>query len=128
MIYTNFSNKLINFINLSKLKKVAVSLSGGADSMCLTFLLDKFCRQNNIFLMAITIDHKLRVESTLEANKISEYLKKYDINHSILTWHHNEIKANIQNVARSNHVYRISRKEGIELVLKLDEKCPKGRL
>ena len=99
--YSNFNNKLINFINLSKVKKVAVSLSGGADSMCLTFLLDKFCRQNNISLVAITIDHKLRTESTIEANKVSKYLKEYNINHTILTWHHNEINANIQNEARN---------------------------
>ena len=104
--YTNFNNKLSNFINLSKLKKIAVSLSGGADSMCLTFLLDEFCRQNNISLLAITIDHKLRAESTLEANKVSKYLKKCNINHIILTWHHNEIKANIQNEAR-NARYKI---------------------
>ena len=58
--YTNFNNQLTNFINLQKIKKIAVSLSGGADSMCLTFLLDKFCKQNNISLIAITVDHKLR--------------------------------------------------------------------
>lgn len=99
--YTNFNNQLANFLNLTKLKKIAVSLSGGADSMCLTFLLNKFCRKNNISLIAITIDHKLRENSTLEAYKISKYLKTYEINHTTLTWHHDEIKSNIQNKARN---------------------------
>ncbi len=99
--YTNFNNRLTNFINLQKIKKIAVSLSGGADSMCLTFLLNKFCKQNNISLVAITVDHKLRKGSTIEANNIYRYLEKYGINHTVLTWNHNEIKSNIQKEARN---------------------------
>lgn len=99
--YTNFNNQLTNFINLQKIKKIAVSLSGGADSMCLTFLLNKFCKQNNISLIAITVDHKLRKGSTIEANNIYRYLEKYGINHTVLTWNHNEIKSNIQKEARN---------------------------
>ena len=69
--------------------------------MCLTFLLNKFCKQNNISLVAITVDHKLRKGSTIEANNIYRYLEKYGINHTVLTWNHNEIKSNIQKEARN---------------------------
>ena len=98
--YTNFENHLFNNLNYSKLKKIAISLSGGADSMCLTFLLNRFCKKYNIFFTAITIDHKLRKESTIEAISVANYLKYFDINHQILTWHHEKIVSNIQEVAR----------------------------
>ena len=98
--YNNFEEYLLRNFSVSKFKKVAVAVSGGVDSMCLTFLLNEVCKRNNISLIAITVDHKLRKKSTFEANEISRYLKNLDINHAILTWQHGTIKSNIQNEAR----------------------------
>ena len=94
----NFEQVLLSIIDIKKIKKVAVAFSGGADSMCLTFLLNELCKTNNIDLIAITVDHKLRKESTNETKDISKYIK--NINHIVLTWKHPEIKNNIQKKAR----------------------------
>ena len=98
--YINFENYLSNNIDLLKLKKIAVALSGGADSMCLTFLLNMLCNKYNIPFIAITIDHQLRKSSTPEAESVSNYLKRFSINHKILTWQHHNIISNIQDSAR----------------------------
>ena len=97
--FFNFQKTLLN-IGVSKVKKFAVAVSGGADSICLTFLLNEFCKANNVDLIAITVDHKLRKESTEEAKSISKYMKKLGIKHIVLTWEHPDIKSNIQGKAR----------------------------
>jgi tRNA(Ile)-lysidine synthase len=66
-------------------KKIAVALSGGADSMALTFLLEEFCRDKKIKLFTITIDHKIRSSSTKEAQKLQKILSAKKIHHEILT-------------------------------------------
>ena len=48
-------------------KKVAVAVSGGADSLCLCLLTDLWAKQNNVDLFALTVDHGLRAESAKEA-------------------------------------------------------------
>ena len=98
--YNNFEEHLLENFSVSKLKKIAVAVSGGVDSMCLTFLLNEVCKRNNISLTAITVDHKLREKSTFEANKVSQYLRSISIDHIILTWQHGIIKSDIQNKAR----------------------------
>lgn len=83
--------------------KVAVAVSGGADSMCLTFLLNTFCKSHNIDLTAITVDHKLRQESTKEASDVSLCINSHNIKHVVLTWEHGQdIHTNIQEKARES--------------------------
>lgn len=98
--FNNFEEHLVKNFCISKLKTVAIAVSGGVDSMCLAFLLNKICKRNNIFLIAITVDHKLRKDSTFEANEVAKYLKNQHINHVVLTWQHEAIKSDIQNKAR----------------------------
>lgn len=66
-------------------KKIAVAVSGGADSLALTLLLDDFCRTKKIKLFAITVDHKMRQASSKEALELGEILAKRKIPHEILT-------------------------------------------
>lgn len=84
--------------------RVAVAVSGGADSLALLFLLDhwrKSCSVN-LSITALTIDHQLRPESRQEAQRVTEWLRPYQINHQIMTWDHgNDITPqNIQMRAR----------------------------
>ncbi|KAJ0404184.1 hypothetical protein P43SY_002027 [Pythium insidiosum] len=53
---------------------LAVALSGGADSMALTLLLAEFLERHRAPspLLAITVDHRLRPESTDEARHVGE--------------------------------------------------------
>lgn len=66
-------------------KKIAVAVSGGADSLALTLLLDDFCRAKEIKLFAITVDHKMRQASSKEAVELGKILAKRKIAHEILT-------------------------------------------
>lgn len=68
-----------------KAKKLAVAVSGGCDSLALTLLLNEFCQKNKIELLAVTIDHKMRQNSSKEAKDLGKILAKEKISHQILT-------------------------------------------
>lgn len=85
-----------------QLKNILVAVSGGVDSLALTFLTNEYAKNHNIKLHTLTIDHKLRPESTIEAKELNELLTNHNINHSILTWHHQEaVNSNIEAKARN---------------------------
>ncbi|MCE2992593.1 MAG: tRNA lysidine(34) synthetase TilS [Alphaproteobacteria bacterium] len=85
----------------TKPSKVAVALSGGPDSMFLCIKLHEWAKDQSIDVIAIIVDHKLRPESTTEANTVSDFIHSYGIKSQILTWAHGDIKSNIQAKARS---------------------------
>lgn len=66
-------------------KKLCVAVSGGADSLALTLLLQEFCLDKNIEIFAVTIDHKMRDNSAKEAAELGRILAERKIPHSILT-------------------------------------------
>lgn len=72
-----------NFVKPAK--TIAVAVSGGADSLALTFLLHEFCIKNKIKLHAVTIDHKMRKASSKEALQLHKILLENKITHQVLT-------------------------------------------
>jgi tRNA(Ile)-lysidine synthase len=84
-----------------KSNKIAVAVSGGADSLSLCLLLNEWAKKNNKEIIALTVDHKLRKDSTDEALKVKEWLLKYNIKHTILTWSHDGIESRLQEQART---------------------------
>ena len=50
-------NKLMQPFGLLNGMHIAVGISGGADSLCLTLLLSEWAKQNNIDLTALTDNH-----------------------------------------------------------------------
>ena len=62
-----------------------MAISGGCDSVALTFALNDFCKENKIKIYALTIDHGVRKNSKIEAKKVGELLKKFNISHKILS-------------------------------------------
>ncbi len=84
----NFSNLVAEIFakKISKKlpKKVAVAVSGGCDSVALTFLLSSFCAEKNIELVALTVDHKMRESSSKEALELGKILEKNQISHHTL--------------------------------------------
>ncbi len=82
-IFTNKIEKL--FLGTKLPKKIAIAVSGGADSLALTLLLKEFCVEKKIKLFAITIDHKMRKSSSSEALKLGKILQKEQISHSIIS-------------------------------------------
>src|SRR5690606_24489820 len=81
--------------------RLAVAVSGGADSMALALLARDWARKNRVALTALTVDHRLRRESSAEARQVGRWLKARGIAHRILVWQH-ETKpaANLQALAR----------------------------
>ena len=94
-IYKEFKNSL----NINN--NFAVAVSGGPDSLSLTFLAKCFSLINQLDVKFYIVDHKLRKNSSSEAKLVSLTLKKFDINCKILTWHGNKPLTNIQALARN---------------------------
>jgi tRNA(Ile)-lysidine synthase len=84
--YKNITNNIEEvFKNFFIKKQIAVAISGGCDSVALTFALNDFCKESKIKIYALTIDHGVRKNSKNEAKKVGELLKEFNISHKILS-------------------------------------------
>lgn len=79
---------------------IAVAVSGGPDSMALLNLANAWAQENNKKVIALTVDHRLRTESTHEANLVKEWVMALGVEHHTLTWDHDGIDSKIQESAR----------------------------
>ena len=83
-------------------RRYAVAVSGGPDSLALAY----FCKCISVIhktkIKFYLVDHKLRNDSTQEAEKVLKILKKKKIKCKILTWKGKKPNSNIQSVAREN--------------------------
>jgi tRNA(Ile)-lysidine synthase len=79
---------------------LAVAVSGGADSMALTWLASRWAQANAMPFYAITVDHKLRPDSTAEAHHVHAWLQGQGIHHTVLTWDHTGVCNRLQEKAR----------------------------
>ncbi len=66
--------------------RIAVAVSGGADSMALVRLLAAWAGTRAIDVHALTVDHRLRDTALLEAAQVGAWLGAMGIAHSILRW------------------------------------------
>jgi tRNA(Ile)-lysidine synthase len=93
-----------NFIefkkNLNENENFAVAVSGGPDSLSLSFLSKCFSIKNETKIKFYIVDHRLRKNSFSEAQLVCTILKKIGINCKVLTWRGKKPKSNIQAVAR----------------------------
>jgi tRNA(Ile)-lysidine synthase len=79
----------------------AVAVSGGADSLALTLLCHDYATSLGGKIIALTIDHALRVDSAKEAAEVNKLLLAHNIEHHILNWDHAaKPESNIQSKAR----------------------------
>ena len=64
------------------------AVSGGSDSLALLFLLYDYLTglDNPPRLLAVTVDHRLRPESTAEAENVGRLCQRFGIEHQILSW------------------------------------------
>ncbi|MDB0053806.1 tRNA lysidine(34) synthetase TilS [Candidatus Pelagibacter sp.] len=77
-----------------------VAVSGGPDSLALSFLAKIYSIKNSLDIKYFIVDHKLRKNSTREAKNVQKHLKKFSIKLNILTWNGHKPKKNIQSIAR----------------------------
>ena len=79
---------------------LAVGVSGGSDSMALCFLVSRWVKANCGKVLALTVDHGLRVESSDEAKTVGLWMEKLGIEHKILPWVGDKPKSAIHETAR----------------------------
>jgi len=78
----------------------AVAVSGGADSMALLLLSQDWIKKHGGKLVALTVDHGLRVEAAEEARTVHTWCKTHGIAHETLTWKPPKLTSAIQAQAR----------------------------
>ncbi len=117
-IYLNFKKKIYNNISNS----FCVAVSGGADSMALSFLAKCYSFENNKKIYFYIVDHKLRKNSTSEAKLVKKKLKSFQISSKILTIKKKNISKNIQSFARDNR-YKLIIKETLTKKNRYDFNC-----
>ena len=93
-IYKKFESEL----NINK--NCIVAVSGGPDSLALSFLAKIYSIKKSIDIKFFIVDHRLRKNSTSEAKHVQKKLKDFSIKLNILTWKGLKPKKNIQSIAR----------------------------
>jgi len=79
---------------------IAVAVSGGADSLALLLLAHDFAKKNSGRVLALTVDHDLRPESSTEAHQVKVWAQARGIEHIILEWQGEKPKNRLQEKAR----------------------------
>ena len=101
-------------------EKIAVAVSGGADSMALCLLADHFVRQYGGDLLALIVDHGLRPCSARQARLTADRLAQRGIDRRILTWTGEKPLHGIEQAARDARYRLLSaacRQEGCRALL-----------
>ena len=93
-IYKKFEGELA--IN----KNFIVAVSGGSDSLALSFLAKIYSIKKSLDVKYFIVDHRLRKNSISEAKYVQKNLQNFSINLDILTWRGTKPKKNIQSIAR----------------------------
>jgi len=91
--------KTIIFKNIKK-ESFALAVSGGSDSLCLTYFSKMYSSEFKNDMHVLIVDHKLRKESHKEALKVKRILKKKKIQSTVLNWKGKVPRSNIQGNAR----------------------------
>ena len=88
---------------LQNAKGIVAAVSGGSDSLALLFLLKEYLTtlDNPPLLTAVTIDHRLRDESALEAADVGRLCNLHGIAHRVLAWEEAKPKSGVAAAARS---------------------------
>ena len=91
--------KFEDYLNINE--NFIVAVSGGADSLALSFLAKIYSIKKSLNVKYFIVDHKLRKASTSEAIYVKKRLEEYLINLDILTWYGKKPNKNIQSIARN---------------------------
>lgn len=97
--------------------RLAVAVSGGADSMALAMLAHAYAQAHGGNILALTVDHGLRAEARAEAEEAGRRLAARGIAHRILTWEGEKPRARLQERARHARyrlLFQACRAEGID--------------
>lgn len=91
----------MDYLCLSKAPaRLAVAVSGGADSLAATLLAREWVQRRGGKLLALTVDHGLRPASRQEAEEVHTVLTSKGVPHKILTWRGEKPTSRLQERAR----------------------------
>ena len=79
---------------------LAIAVSGGADSLALTLLADRWARERDGRIVGLTVDHGLRSGSSEEARQTGFWLEARGVEHHILVWPGEKPRTGLQRHAR----------------------------
>jgi len=79
----------------------ALAVSGGADSLCLSYFSKLYSKKFKSKMHVLIVNHNIRKESFIEAQKVKKILFKKKIKCQILAWKGKVPKSNIQGKARN---------------------------
>ncbi len=99
-------NKFEKNLNLNE--DLIVAVSGGPDSLALSYLSKIYSINKEINVKYFIVDHKLRKNSSKEASFVKKHLKKLGIDLIILRWIGDKPKSNVQSVARNKRYELLS--------------------
>ena len=118
-IYKSFEKK---YESIKSTSKIAVSVSGGPDSMALCFLIScyKFRKNKKLQTFFYLVDHGLRKNSGNEAIFVKNQLNSKKLKLKILKWKGKKPTSNLQGLARKNRyelIFDECKKSNIGIVL-----------
>ena len=99
-LYEKFLQNLGHLQPFGQNPTIAIALSGGIDSVAMMLLTHKWAKEIKGQIVALTVNHNLRENSTQESIQVAGICKRLNIEHAILQWHHESINSNIQALAR----------------------------
>ncbi|MDR3289718.1 MAG: tRNA lysidine(34) synthetase TilS [Rickettsiales bacterium] len=107
-----------NITELQNANKILIAVSGGIDSLAMTFLINEWIKQNDKDLFTITIDHKIRIPtSTNEANYIHKLLSDNNIKHVTKTCPEGIHSENEAREYRYKFIFEYMKEQKIDVVL-----------
>ncbi|MDC0073693.1 tRNA lysidine(34) synthetase TilS [Alphaproteobacteria bacterium] len=95
-----FEKALLGFEPFEEKPRLGVAVSGGPDSLALTFLANDWAKKNSGSIIAFTIDHGIRKESKAESLYVKNILSSNGIEHHIHRYSGKKPSAGIQDFAR----------------------------
>ena len=96
-----FADLMAACVEVGSSRGIAVGVSGGADSMALVLLADRWARDRGIKLTALTVDHGLREAAATEAARVAGWLDLHGIAHQTLRISCPRPGAGVQRAARA---------------------------
>ena len=100
--------------------RLAVGVSGGADSLALALLAGQWAAGLGGEAVAVTVDHRLRPQSAEEARRVGRWLAAAGMRHVILSWDGDKPQSDIQAAARAARHHLLGefcRREGLLYLL-----------
>lgn len=97
----DFERRIARFAPFERAPHLAIAVSGGADSLALALLADRWACARGGRVTALTVDHGLRADSGAEAAQVGRWLAARGIAHEVIAWTGEKPATGVQAAARA---------------------------